>query len=98
MSALVVWFLLVAGSRVASASPVPHTALILTNAYGDSVWFESATFADFRAARFEVSPGGEATFVDLRGLIDMKRRAGRPQDLLDTEALESLRRPEGEDR
>jgi hypothetical protein len=50
-----------------------------------------------RAVRFEVSPGIEATFVDLSDLIEMKRRAARPQDLLDVEALESLRRVRADD-
>jgi hypothetical protein len=41
------------------------------------------------AARFEVAPGIEATFVGLDDLIEMKRRAGRPQDLQDVSNLES---------
>jgi len=45
-----------------------------------------------RAVRFEISRGVEAVFIDLSDLIEMKRRAGGPQDLLDVEALESLRR------
>ena len=44
-----------------------------------------------RARRIEVAPGVEATFVGLADLFDMKRKAGRPQDLEDIEALESLR-------
>jgi hypothetical protein len=46
-----------------------------------------------RASRFEVAPGVEATFVGVRDLIAMKRRAGRPQDLRDAEDLESLQEP-----
>jgi hypothetical protein len=55
-----------------------------------------------RARRFEVEAGLEATFVGLADLIEMKRRAGRTQDLQDVEALESLERraphPEEGDR
>jgi predicted nucleotidyltransferase len=43
-----------------------------------------------RARRFEVAPGIEASFVGLADLIEMKRRAGRPQDLQDVDGLESL--------
>jgi hypothetical protein len=43
-----------------------------------------------RAARFEISPGLTATFVSLADLIAMKRLAGRPVDLDDIRALESL--------
>jgi hypothetical protein len=46
-----------------------------------------------RAERFEVAPGVEGTFIGLADLIDMKRKAGRPQDLQDAEGLESLERP-----
>jgi hypothetical protein len=45
--------------------------------------------------RFEVAPRLEATFVSLSDLIEMKRKAGRAQDLQDAKALESLERPEG---
>ena len=48
-----------------------------------------------RAVRLEVAPGVEATFVALDDLIDLKRSAGRPQDLLDIEQLDALR-PERE--
>ncbi len=48
--------------------------------------------AHARAARFEVAPGVEATFVGLRDLIDMKRAAGRPHDLEDADGLEALGR------
>lgn len=50
-----------------------------------------------RARRFEVGPGVTATFVDLPDLIELKRRVGRPQDLQDVAALESVRRPRGSD-
>ena len=43
--------------------------------------------------RMEVAPGLEAPFVGLRDLLEMKRRAGRPQDLDDVERLEALGRP-----
>ena len=43
-----------------------------------------------RAVRFDVAPGVPATFVGLEELIDMKRKAGRPQDLVDVEGLRSL--------
>jgi hypothetical protein len=46
--------------------------------------------AHARARRLEVAPGVEAVFVGLADLIQMKRRAGRPQDLVDVEALRAL--------
>ena len=50
---------------------------------------------DFEAAyrsgmRKEIAPGLAATFVGIRDLRRLKRRAGRPQDLLDLEKLPSL--------
>jgi hypothetical protein len=48
-----------------------------------------------RAVKFEVAPGLEGTFVSRSDLIEMKRRAGRPQDLQDADGLESLARPRG---
>ena len=45
------------------------------------------------AVRFDVAPGVEATFVGLDDLLEMKRRAGRPQDIQDVEGLVSLRTP-----
>lgn len=41
--------------------------------------------------RLEVAPGVMATFVSFEDLLDLKRRAGRPQDLQDIEHLERLR-------
>jgi hypothetical protein len=41
------------------------------------------------ATRLEVAPGIAATFVSLPDLIEMKRNAGRPQDLQDVTGLES---------
>jgi hypothetical protein len=49
-----------------------------------------------RAVRFQVADGVEATFVGLEDLIEMKRRAARPQDLEDVESLRSLRDAPGE--
>lgn len=40
-----------------------------------------------RAARFDVAPGVEATFISREDLLAMKRRAGRPQDLEDIRQL-----------
>ena len=54
--------------------------------------------AHARAARFEIAPGLEASFVGLRDLIAMKRKAGRPQDLQDIAGLESLGPAEGTSR
>jgi len=42
------------------------------------------------AMRAEVAPGVEGSFVGFSDLIEMKRRAGRPQDLRDIEDLERL--------
>ena len=49
--------------------------------------------AAYRSAiRKEVAPGVAATFIGLEDLRRLKRRAGRPQDLLDLEKLASLDR------
>ncbi len=50
-----------------------------------------------RATRFEVAPDLAGTFVSLADLIAMKRAAGRPQDLLDADTLESLRARDASD-
>ena len=50
----------------------------------------------FTADVMDVAPGVPATFVGRQDLLAMKRRAGRPQDLADIDALESVDR-EGAD-
>lgn len=44
------------------------------------------------ALRQEVAAGIDATFVSYEDLLELKRKAGRPQDLHDIERLEELRR------
>ena len=44
-----------------------------------------------RAVRAEVAPDVAATFASLDDLILLKKRAGRPQDVLDIERLTTLR-------
>lgn len=55
----------------------------------DPVGFEDAYE---RRVAMAVAPGTVATFVGLDDLIQMKRDAGRPQDLVDIEHLEELTR------
>lgn len=43
------------------------------------------------AARMEIAPGVEATFVGLEDLLRLKRQSGRPQDLDDVRHLSDLR-------
>jgi hypothetical protein len=40
----------------------------------------------------------EATVIALQDLIALKRQVGRPRDLEDVAALESLREPEADDK
>ena len=54
----------------------------------DPLGFEEA-YA--RRATLAVAPDVAATFVAVDDLIRLKRSAGRPQDLVDAEALEQLR-------
>ncbi len=49
-----------------------------------------------RCSRLEVAPGLVASFVGLDDLVEMKRKAGRQQDLLDAERLERFRPPGAE--
>jgi hypothetical protein len=46
-----------------------------------------------RSVRLEVAPGIDGTFIGRADLIEMKRKAGRPQDLQDALDLESLGEP-----
>ncbi len=57
---------------------------------------------DFEAAYaarrlMTVAPGVTATFVGLSDLLQMKREAGRPQDLMDIDALTALTEAEADD-
>lgn len=44
------------------------------------------------ALRLEVAPRVSATFIGLPDLLEMKRRAARPQDIQDVQELESLKK------
>lgn len=50
-----------------------------------------------RAARIEVAKGVPATFVGLEDLIALKRQVGRPQDALDVQQLNALRKDRAND-
>jgi len=45
------------------------------------------------AACMEVAPGLPATFVSYEHLVELKRRANRPQDVEDIAKLEAIRHP-----
>jgi predicted nucleotidyltransferase len=45
-----------------------------------------------KAIRMEIAPGIEASFCSIEDLIDLKTKAGRPQDLDDIAHLNSLRK------
>jgi hypothetical protein len=55
----------------------------------------SAAYA--RAARLEVAPGVIATFAGLDDLLVLKRLAARPQDAIDIQKLEALRRTDDDE-
>ncbi len=76
------------GLTVFSLSSDRHPATEVDLFVQDPLGFDDAYL---RAERFEVAPGVEATFVALDDLIRLKRAAGRSQDLLDIERLETLR-------
>lgn len=55
--------------------------------------------AQASALHEELAPGVEAVFVGLADLLEMKRNAGRPEDLLDIARLEEVHREDpGSDR
>jgi hypothetical protein len=75
------------GLTVFSLFSVDHSATELDLFVEVPLDFEEA----YRnAARMEVAPGVEATFVGLAELMRLKRQAGRAQDLLDIEKLQLL--------
>lgn len=45
------------------------------------------------ATRMEIGPGLPATFVSYEHLVELKRQAGRPQDLDDIAKLQAVRQP-----
>lgn len=45
------------------------------------------------ATRMEIAPGLPATFVSYEHLVELKRQAGRPQDLDDIAKLQAVRQP-----
>jgi predicted nucleotidyltransferase len=54
---------------------------------------EARRFEELRARAIDVAVGGRTYYVaHIDDLIAMKRAAGRPQDLLDVEALERVKR------
>ena len=76
------------GLTVFSASSSAHQATEVDLFLEPPFDFEQA---HARAARFELTRDVVATFVSVPDLIEMKRAAGRPQDLQDIEGLRSVR-------
>ena len=76
------------GLKVFSLYSDLHPATEVDLFVEDPLGFETA-YA--KTVRMEVAPGVEATMVSLDDLLELKRAAARPQDLLDVEQLESLR-------
>jgi len=78
------------GLTVFSLSSPEHVATEV-DLFVESPFDFDAVYA--RSPRLEIAQGIAAPFVALGDLIAMKRRAGRAQDLLDIERLESLAGP-----
>lgn len=80
------------GMMVFSLSSPEHVATELDLFLEPPFDFDAA---HARAAVLSAGSTNPITFVGREDLLALKRAAGRPQDLLDVEALESLRAPPG---
>lgn len=82
------------GMKVFSLSSAEHHSTEI-DIFAEAPFDFSAAHA--QAVRLDVCPGVTAAFVDLDRLIAMKKRAGRPKDLLDIDELNALRKePSGD--
>lgn len=77
------------GMKVFSLSSSEHAATEI-DIFAEAPFDFPAAYA--QAVRLDVCPGVTAAFIDLDRLITMKKRAGRPKDLLDIEELKALRK------